>query len=303
MEYYQKDLRQFLNEYKEKNELIDKNIVYNIIIGICLGIKEIHDNNIIHRDLKPENIFLNEDNEIKIGDFGISKQLEVNDGYAYSTIGSNYYMAPEIIKGEKYNNKIDIWSFGCIIYELLTLNICFKDKSLFGFINKITKEKHGNIDLNKYDIKCQELIDLLLKKDYINRPNINEAYNFIKFQIKNINIKININEKDINIQRIKEKLVEQENIIKNNTKEIENLKKKFEETFYKFKNQLKENNNKINNINSTIKKGNDETDIKNEIFNKIILVLKEILDNINNPDKCEDNYYFKKEIMDKINEI
>ena len=147
MEYYEKDLRQLLNEYKAKNKLIDQNIVYNIILGICLGIKEIHDNNIIHRDLKPENIFLNEDNEIKIGDFGISKQLEINDRYAYTTIGSNYYMAPEIIKGEKYNNKIDIWSFGCIIYELLTLNICFEDKSLLGLINKIIKEKHGNIDI------------------------------------------------------------------------------------------------------------------------------------------------------------
>ena len=55
--------------------MIEEDILYNIIKQICIGIKEIHNKNIIHRDLKPENIFINENNVIKIGDFGISKLL------------------------------------------------------------------------------------------------------------------------------------------------------------------------------------------------------------------------------------
>ena len=69
------NLRDFININIKNNELIEEDILYNIIKQICIGIKEIHNKNIIHRDLKPENIFINEKMEIKIGDFGISKQI------------------------------------------------------------------------------------------------------------------------------------------------------------------------------------------------------------------------------------
>ena len=76
MEYCENDLKKFIKEHKAKNEFIDEKIIYEIIIDICLGIKEIHKHNLIHRDLKPANIFLNKNNKIKIGDFGISKELK-----------------------------------------------------------------------------------------------------------------------------------------------------------------------------------------------------------------------------------
>ena len=66
------DLKKFIEENKT---LIDENIVYNIVLQISLGIKELHKRNIIHRDLKPENIFIDKNNNIKIGDFGISIKL------------------------------------------------------------------------------------------------------------------------------------------------------------------------------------------------------------------------------------
>ena len=74
MEYCKgENLRTFIDKYINDNTLIKENILYDIIIQICIGIKEIHDKKIIHRDLKPENLFINENNDIKIGDFGISK--------------------------------------------------------------------------------------------------------------------------------------------------------------------------------------------------------------------------------------
>ena len=88
-------------------------------------------------------------------------------------------MAPEIIKGEAYNNKVDIWSFGCIIYELFTLNVCFKSKSIYGYIENIVNKEHGKIDLSKYNPKWQELINLLLKKNYNERPDINKVYQLL----------------------------------------------------------------------------------------------------------------------------
>ena len=117
MEYCDgQNLRDFIN--KNNNELIEENILYNIIKQICIGIREIHNKNIIHRDLKPENIFMNDKNDIKIGDFGISKYFWVNKEYTITLKkeGAVKYTAPEILTDGKYNEKADMYSLGCIIY-------------------------------------------------------------------------------------------------------------------------------------------------------------------------------------------
>ena len=89
-------------------------------------------------------------------------------------------MAPEIINGEKHNKKVDIWSLGCILYELLTLNLCFGCVFIGGLIQDINKNNHGTIDTNIYNKEWQNIIDLLLKKDYHERPEIDEVINKIK---------------------------------------------------------------------------------------------------------------------------
>ena len=129
MEYCDgQNLKDFIEEYNKKKELIEENIIYNIIKQICIGIKEMHKMKIIHRDLKPENIFMNKNIEIKIGDFGISKKLNRSYGLTKQKSGTLDYQAPEILLDGKYNEKSDIWSFGCIIYELFHLHIYYIDK-------------------------------------------------------------------------------------------------------------------------------------------------------------------------------
>ena len=185
MEYLEGiDLKTFINQYKERNEFIEEKIIYDIVLDICQGIKEIHTNNLIHRDLKPKNIFINADNKIKIGGFGITKQLDINDKYGNTSIETRYYIAPEIIKDEKYNNKVDIWAFGCIIYELLTLKIFFEDKKIHEFINKNLTKQTRKIDINKYNSKWKDLVDLLLKKDFKERPDIDKVYNYLNHELK-----------------------------------------------------------------------------------------------------------------------
>ena len=128
------NLRNFIDKNMKRNTLIEEDILKDIIKQLCIGIKEIHNKEIIHRDLKQKNIFINDKMHIKIGDFGISKQKQF-DSYKSHTItknkaGTDYYIAPEIIKEGIYNNKCDIWSLGCIIYELFNLSIYFNDKFL-----------------------------------------------------------------------------------------------------------------------------------------------------------------------------
>ena len=124
-----KNLRDFININIKNNELIEEDILYNIIKQICIGIKEIHNKNIIHRDIKPENIFMNENKDIKIGDFGISKQYNSNKEYktTINKAGTIEYCAPEIKMYGIYNEKSDMYSLGCIIYELFNLKKYYDD--------------------------------------------------------------------------------------------------------------------------------------------------------------------------------
>ena len=196
MEYCEgNDLRYFIDEQKKNhpNQLLEEHIIYNIIKQLSAGIKEIHDNKIVHRDLKPENIFMNKNMEIKIGGFGVSKELNSYKKY-YSTInksGTFNYTAPEIIKYGKYNEKADIWALGCIIYEIFTLRIYFEDKF---------SEDIQNINSDCYNTKWQSLIDSLLQIDDQNRPNIYEIIGQInKIEINRIsNDKLGINTKIFN---------------------------------------------------------------------------------------------------------
>ena len=98
MEYCENsDLKKYIEKYKNKNQFIDQNLICSIVLDICSGIKEIHENDIIHRDLKPENIFISHDNTFKIGDFGISKKLNRTKHAKTKGIGTSYYMVPELL--------------------------------------------------------------------------------------------------------------------------------------------------------------------------------------------------------------
>ena len=192
MEYCSnRDLRNFIEKYKSDNKYIDQSIINSIVLDICSGLKEIHQKNIIHRDLKPENIFISKDNIFKIGDFGISKKLDGTKHAKTGGIGTMSYMAPELLNGQIYDNKIDIWALGCIIYELFTLEQCFdfNDNNLIAMVNKINNGEHGKINLNKYNSEWQDLIDSLLQTDPKKRPNIEDVYdkvNEMKDKIPNI---------------------------------------------------------------------------------------------------------------------
>ena len=205
------NLKQFIKNYRNKNQLIEEKIIIDIITQICLGLKEIHKNNIIHRDLTPENIFINENNKIKIGDFGVSKRLNTNNQYAITGTGKHHYNAPEIEKGEKYDYRADMYSLGCIIYELFTLNEYYIDK---------LDDKTCKIYI-LYDKIWQELIDLLLKKDYHDRPTIDDVYN--KYILKkdiDLVLLLNINYEKEKMKQIKEK----EDEIKKKEREFKKLK-------------------------------------------------------------------------------
>lgn len=156
-------------------------------VQICLALKHIHDRKILHRDIKCQNIFLTKDGLVKMGDFGIAKILNHTTQFSKTAIGTPYYLSPEICQGKNYNQKSDIWSLGCVLYEICTLQHAFDSNCMNGLITKILRSKQAPIP-SFYSPELRHLVDSLLYKDPKKRPRIHEILDnaFIRSRIHNL---------------------------------------------------------------------------------------------------------------------
>jgi NIMA (never in mitosis gene a)-related kinase len=115
------DLCDYLQKRKLSKKPLSEDEILTFFVQLCLGLKHMHDRKILHRDIKTKNVFLAEhESTVVLGDMGISKVLEFTGQCANTAIGSPYYLSPEIYKGTSYDTGTDIWSLGCILYELAT---------------------------------------------------------------------------------------------------------------------------------------------------------------------------------------
>ena len=106
---------------RQRGQLLPEPKILDWFRQICLAMQHVHGKNVLHRDIKSQNIFLSENGtKVKVGDFGISRVMETGQ-LAKTRVGTPYYMSPEIMQGEQYDHKSDIWSLGCVLYELTTL--------------------------------------------------------------------------------------------------------------------------------------------------------------------------------------
>lgn len=105
-----------LSTYLRNNEVSESDVI-DILLQIINGFKCLHQNNVIHRDFKLENVLIN-NGVVKIADFGFAKILD-DDQQAETVLGSPLNMAPEIISGQLYDSKVDVWALGCCLYQML----------------------------------------------------------------------------------------------------------------------------------------------------------------------------------------
>ena len=156
-------------KYNLKHGLIFReNIIWNYLIQILEGLHYLHENNIIHRDLKSANIFLMKDGTVKIGDLNVSKIAKI--GMAYTQTGTPYYASPEIWLDRPYDFKSDVWSLGCILYELCQLKPPFRGTSLKNLCYNIQRGIYEPI-MSFYSDELKKLIYLMLRTDPNLRPN------------------------------------------------------------------------------------------------------------------------------------
>jgi NIMA (never in mitosis gene a)-related kinase 1/4/5 len=153
----------FLSIIKKRKDYFDESLVWSYFIQVCLGLKYLHANNIIHRDLKCGNVFLDNGDHVFIGDFGSCKILTYDHQLTSTSVGTPYYMSPEVINREKYSTEADIWGLGCFLFELISFKPPFTASNYNVLTKNIMNEKF-NIDISTFKDKfTEELITLVHK--------------------------------------------------------------------------------------------------------------------------------------------
>ena len=153
----------------KKKKLTEKEacIFFHQIIN---GVEYLHNQGIIHRDLKPENLLLDEKNQIKISDFGLSTFF-TKDNYLQTACGTPSYAPPEMLEGLQYNGEAsDIWSCGIILYAMLCGALPFTESKEDIIVEKIKKHEYKIPDyLSK---EAQDILNHILKINPLERYNI-----------------------------------------------------------------------------------------------------------------------------------
>ena len=289
------NIREILKKGRKLDIKISEIEISAIIYMVLQGIKFIHEKNLINRDIKGRNILVGKNGNVKLCDFGICKRY-IENGMKKFRGGSPYWMAPEILKKEEYNQNIDIWALGITCIELAEYEPPYSKYSPEDVLKKIIKNppkglnepEKWSYEFNDFVRKCLEIdknkrpfADELLRHDFItnlDKKNLNRNLIIYKF-LNKCGYKVLYNKKErINIS-----------IPLNNIININNSNSK-RNAFYK---KINKKNNELLNDKIKIKlkfnESNDKSSFsnrKNNINNDIIYI-NDINNEINNRSKRE----------------
>ncbi|MGH0182364.1 UNVERIFIED_CONTAM: hypothetical protein FKN15_009426 [Acipenser sinensis] len=163
------NLHDLINQ--QKGKLFTEETMIWYFYQIASAVAHIHKAGILHRDIKTLNIFLTKANLIKLGDYGLAKQLGSQYSMAETCVGTPYYMSPELCQGVKYNYKSDIWAVGCVVFELLTLTRTFDATNPLNLCVKIVQgNRTMEADPDVFSAGLIHLVHQCLDQDPEKRP-------------------------------------------------------------------------------------------------------------------------------------
>jgi serine/threonine protein kinase len=151
---------------------VEINRAINIAIQVAEGLREAHERGVVHRDVKPANIILTEKGQAKIMDFGLAKlSWGVDLTKTAMIMGTAAYMSPEQAKGETVDYCTDIWSLGCVLYEMLSGMRPFKNRYDQAILHSVLYEEPESIGNLKSDLpeEVENIISKCMQKDPKNR--------------------------------------------------------------------------------------------------------------------------------------
>ena len=244
MEYADRgDLANRIQEQKKKGKYFNERDIWRVFIQLVKGLKALHDLKILHRDIKSSNIFLFSDGTAKLGDLNVCKILS-NNILGKTQAGTPSYAAPEVWMEKPYGLKSDIWSLGCVLYEIISLHCPFRGENVVELYNKILIGEFIRIP-NRFSDELNWVIEHMINTDVNKRISCDEILEceYIKKRLgqnKIQNIKSNSNKK-LNI-------IENEKKNHNNYNVNDENNENNNEEIYR-----NNNNNKINFFNSSNK--------------------------------------------------
>ena len=200
MEYADKgDLFQVITERKKTKNYFDEQEIWKTFVQLLKGLKSLHDLNILHRDIKSANVFLFEGGICKLGDLNVSKVAR--KGLGYTQTGTPYYASPEVWEEQPYDSKSDVWSLGCVIYEMATLRPPFQAQSMEELYKKVMRGIYPKIS-SRYSEDLSDVLKLMIQVEVGARPSCEELlkmpmiYKRIEFFNENKDLDINNEQMD-----------------------------------------------------------------------------------------------------------
>lgn len=161
------DLLMKINKHKQQRSFFEEDEIWNCLLQVTMGLKALHDMKIMHRDLKCANIFITKDGNYKLADLNVSKVMKTM--MAHTQTGTPYYASPEVWKDNPYTYSSDIWSLGCVIYEMTTKSPPFTARDMQGLYRKVIQGAYPPIP-PRYSNDLSNVIKSLLQVNPKMRP-------------------------------------------------------------------------------------------------------------------------------------
>lgn len=167
------DLKRLIRKAQANETRFKEPQIWEYSRQLAGALEHMHGQRVMHRDIKPANIFMASDGSLKLGDLGLGRLMSSETLEAFSKVGTPLYMSPEVLHGAGYDMKSDVWSLGCVIYELAMLKSPFKSEqqlSLYDLFVRISKGQYPPL-ADTCSAEFKKLVDSTLLLKAAERPD------------------------------------------------------------------------------------------------------------------------------------
>ncbi|XP_077507259.1 serine/threonine-protein kinase Nek7-like isoform X2 [Amblyomma americanum] len=171
------DLARLIQHFRRCGRLIPEPTIWRYFSQVCAALKYMHLKRIMHRDVKPANVFITRDGMAKLGDLGMARFLNLKSTAANTLLGTPYYMSPERVQEQEYDLRSDVWSAGCLLYELAALQCPFSSdtKNLVSLFKKIVASDYPPLPSNLYSDELRALVSVCMDPNLMKRRDMSYA--------------------------------------------------------------------------------------------------------------------------------
>jgi len=246
------DLASLIKRHRTSKKYLEETFIWRVLGQVVSALKECHRHKengvskpILHRDLKPANILLDKNMNAKLCDFGLATELAGTNKLAQTVgVGTPYYMSPELVNNQRYDERSDIWSVGCIIYELAALCPPFDAANQLALAVKINSGKIAKLP-SCFSEELHRSCHWMLRRDISRRPRVEDLERLPNLAISLRETRLSVKEIEISnlqgkLSRDRAALDEQVKKKERELKERESVLREREKALVSFEKKLKE---------------------------------------------------------------